>query len=117
MHYLGHAFSKEGIAIDREKIRAILEWVVPRSVYEVRYYIGLAKYYRRFIKNISHIYYPITSLQRKGKKFEWTQECEANFEQLKELFTHAPVLPIVDLDKEFVVCTDAFKRGLGGVLM
>jgi len=56
-------------------------------------------------------------LQWKGKKFEWTEECEASFEQLKQLLTHAPVLKNVDPTKEFVVCTDACKRGLGGVLM
>jgi len=56
-------------------------------------------------------------LHRKGKKFEWTKECEASFERLKQLLTHAPVLQIVDLEKEFVVCTNAFKRGLCGVLM
>ena len=56
-------------------------------------------------------------MQRKGKKFEWTKECEASFEQLKQLLTHAPVLQIADPDKEFVVCTNACKRGLGGVLM
>lgn len=112
-----HVFSKQGIAIDQEKIRVIVEWVVPKNVDNVRGFIGLAKYYKRFIKNLSHIYYPITSLQRKGKKFEWTKECEVNFEELKELFMHAPVLPIADPDKEFVVCTNVFKRGLGGVLM
>jgi len=56
-------------------------------------------------------------LQRKGKKFEWTEECEANFQQLKQLLTHAPVLKIEDPNKEFVVCTDSYKRGLGGVLV
>ncbi len=94
-----------------------MEWVVPKSVDELRSFIGLAKYYRRFINKFLHIYYPITSLQRKGKKFEWTEECETKFEQLKELLTHALVLLIAHPDKEFVVCTNAFKRGLSGVLM
>ncbi len=117
VHYLGHVVSKEGIAVDLEKTRAIMEWVVPKSVDEVRYFMGLSGYYKRFIRNFSHISYPITSLQRKGKNFEWKEECEASFEQLKQLLTHAPVLQIADPNKEFIVCTDACKRGFGGVLM
>jgi len=69
---LGHVVSKEGIAVDPEKIRAIMEWVAPKSVDEVRSFMGLEGYYMRFIRNFSQIPYPITSLQRKGKKFEWT---------------------------------------------
>ena len=77
---MGHVVSKEGIAVDPEKIRAIMELVDPRNVDEVRSFIGLASYYRRFIRNFSQISYPTTSLQRKDKKFEWTKECEASFE-------------------------------------
>lgn len=113
---MGHVVSKEGIAVDLEKIRSIMEWVTLKNVDEVRYFMGLESYYKRFIKNFSQISYPITSLQRKGKKFEWTEECEASFEQLKQLLTHAPVLKIADPDKEFVVCTNAHKKGLSGVL-
>eukprot|EP00253_Pinus_taeda_P021892 PITA_21892 len=80
VHYLGHVISKEGIAMDPKKIRAIMEWATPRNLEEVRSFMGLAGYYRRFIKNFSHIAYPITSLQRKGKKFEWKKECTASFE-------------------------------------
>jgi len=117
VHYLGHVVSKEGISVDPEKIRAITGWVAPKNVDEVRSFMGLAGYYRRFIRNFSQITYPITSLQRKGKKFEWTEECEASFERLKQLLTHALVLHIADPDKEFVVHTNACKRGLDGVLM
>eukprot|EP00253_Pinus_taeda_P016570 PITA_16570 len=88
VHNLGHVVSKDGIAVDPKKTRAITKWVAPRSVDE-----------------------------RKGKKFEWTEECATSFEQLKQFLTHAALLKIADLDKEFVVCTGACKRGLGGVLM
>eukprot|EP00253_Pinus_taeda_P008741 PITA_08741 len=94
-----------------------MEWTAPNNVDEVRSFMGLADYYRRFIRNFSCIAYPITSLQWKGKKFEWMVECEDSFEQLKWLLTHAPMLKIVDLDKEFVACTGACKRKLGGVIM
>ena len=72
VHYLGHVVSTEGIAIDLDEIRAIMEWVPPKSVDEVISFMGFAGYYRRFIRNFTQIAYPITSLQRKGKKFEWT---------------------------------------------
>ena len=114
---MGHVVSKEGITVDPKEIRAIMEWVAPKNVDVVRYFMGLTGYYRRFIRNFSQIAYPITSLQRKGKKFEWTTKCETRFEKLKELLTHAPMLQIVDPGKEFIVCTNSCKRGLGGVLM
>jgi len=117
VHYLGHAISKEGIVVDPEMIRAIMEWVAPKNVDKVRPFMGLGGYYKRFIRKLTHITYPITSLQRKGKKFKWIEECEASFEQLKQFLTHAPMLKIVDLDKEFVVCKNAYMRGIGGFLM
>ena len=61
--------------------------------------MGLVGYHRRFIRKLSHIFFPITSLQKKGKKFEWTKECAASFEELKQLLTNDPVLNITYLDK------------------
>lgn len=110
-------FPREGIAVDPEKVRVIMEWETPRNVDEVRSFMVLLFYYRRFIRNFSQISYHITSLQRKGKIFEWKEECAANFEKLKQLLTHSPMSKITDLDKEFVVSIDAFKRGIGGVIM
>jgi len=83
VHYLVHVICKEDIALDPEEIRAIMEWEAPENVDEVKSFTGLAGYYRRFNRNFSHIAYPITSLKRKGKKFEWTKECTTSFEQLK----------------------------------
>jgi hypothetical protein len=116
IHYLGHIISKDGIVVDPEKIEAIREWSVPKNVTEVRSFMGLAGYYRRFIAGFSRIAHPITSLQRKEKKFQWTEDCERSFQQLKQLLTSAPILRIADLNEDFVVCTDACKEGLGGVL-
>jgi hypothetical protein len=79
IHYLGHIISEEGITVDPEKVEAIREWSVPRNVAEVRSFMGLAGYYRRFIAEFSKIAHPITSLQRKEKKFQWTKECEKQF--------------------------------------
>ena len=78
--------------------------------------MGLAGYYQRFIEEFSTISFPITSLQRKGKVFKWTVECQNNFENLKQLLTTAPVLRVASPNKEFEVCTDAGKEGVGAVL-
>ena len=83
----------------------------------VRYFMGLAGFYRRFIKGLSNVAHSINSLKRKGIKFEWTPRCEERFQQLKNLLTSAPVLKVADQEKDFVVCTDACGQGLGGVLM
>jgi hypothetical protein len=79
--------------------------------------MGLASYYRRFIVGFSKIVHPISSLQKKGTKFEWTLKIEENFNMLKELLTSAPMLKIYNPNERFVVCTDACKEGLGGVLL
>ena len=79
--------------------------------------MGLAGYYKRFIEGFSNVSHAITSLQMKGIKFQSTSKCEESFQQLKYLLTSAPILKVVDLEKVFVVCTDACGQGLGGVLM
>jgi hypothetical protein len=115
IHYLGHIISKDGIAVDLEKIEAIREWSAPKNVIEVRSFMGLAGYYRRFIGGFLKIAHPITSLQRKGMKFQWTSNCERSFQHLKQLLKSAPILRIADLIEDFIVCTNACNEGLGGV--
>lgn len=79
--------------------------------------MGLAGYYQRFVGNFSRIAQPITSLQRKGKKFEWTEKCQEAFNTLKEKLMIAPILVVLDPNGHFVVITDVSSEGLGGVLM
>jgi hypothetical protein len=79
--------------------------------------MGLAGYYRRFIKGFSKIGCPITTLYKKGTKFVWTHKCEERFQTLKHLLTHAPVLKIANPKVDFLVCIDACKEGLGELLM
>eukprot|EP00253_Pinus_taeda_P019573 PITA_19573 len=117
IQYLGHIITKEGIAVDPEKIRTIMEWPIPKDVADIRSFMGLAGYYRRFVEGFSRVAYPITSFQKKGRIFKWTAECQQSFEQLKHLLTTAPVLSIADPKKDYTVCTDASKEGVGGVLM
>jgi hypothetical protein len=117
IHYLGHVISGEGITMDPTKVEAIMEWPAPTNVTEVRSFMGLAGYYRWFVKGFSKIANPITELQKKNKKFVWTEKCGEEFQRLKELLTIAPILKVPDMDADLLVCTDASKEGLGGVLM
>jgi hypothetical protein len=113
---LRHIISEEGITVDPEKIEVIIGWSVPKNVTELRSFIGLAGYYRIFIEEFSKIAHPITSLQKKGVKFQGTLDCEKSFQHLKQLLTSAPILRIADPNEDFIVCTYACKEGLGGVL-
>jgi hypothetical protein len=75
IQYLGHVISKEGIAVDPEKIRDITEWNIPKDVADIWSFMGIIGYYHKFIEGLSKIAYPITSLQKKGTKFNWSQKC------------------------------------------
>ena len=76
IQYLGHIISKEGISVDPENIEAVINWPTPRNVTDVRSFMGLVGYYRRFIEGFSKVAHAITSLQKKGVKFKWTSKCE-----------------------------------------
>jgi hypothetical protein len=78
--------------------------------------MGITRYYRRFIEGFSKIAYPIMSLQKKGTKFSWSQKCQDSFNELKELLTTTPILKVEDPDKDSIICVDASKEGLGGIL-
>jgi hypothetical protein len=93
-----------------------MEWPIHKDVAKIRSFMGITSYYRRFIEGFSKIAYPITSLQKKGTNFTWSQKCQDNFNKLNELLTTTPILRVVELDKEFTVCVDSSKEGLGGIL-
>jgi hypothetical protein len=99
IQYLGHIISVEGVAVDPEKIKAIMDWSALRNVKRVRSFMGLVGYYRRFIKGFKKISYPINSLQRKGKRFIWSPECEHSFQRMNHILTNALVLNIGDPEK------------------
>jgi hypothetical protein len=113
---LGNIIYREGIAMDPEKIEAIKGRKPPNNVTEFISFMGLDRYYKRFIAGFSRISHPITFLQRKGVKFQWTIECEKRFQQLKKLLTSAPIMRIVDPNEYFLVCIDACKEGINGFL-
>ncbi|XP_073056884.1 uncharacterized protein [Primulina eburnea] len=115
--FLGHIISKDGITVDPTKIESVKKWPIPMTVAEVRSFLGLAGYYRHFIADFSKIALPLTTLTRKTVKFEWTNECQQSFQELKDKLTSAPVLSLPEGVEDFVVFTDASKKGLGAVLM
>jgi len=83
IQYMGHVISKDGISVDTDKIKMIIEWPIPKDVSDVRSFMGITGYYRKFIEGFSRIANPITSLQKKGKKFVWDLKCEESFKKLK----------------------------------
>ena len=95
----------------------IIEWKPPRNVMEVRSFLGLAGYYRRFIKLFSMTAAPMTRLLQKNVRFEWSEKCQASFEKLKAVLTKAPVLTQPTYGKEYVIFSDASLNGLRCVLM
>ena len=115
--FLGHFVSKEGVSVDPAKIEAVRSWSSLKNVTEVRSFLGLAGYYRRFVKEFSGIAWPMTSLMKKEKKFEWTDKCEQTFMTLKERLTTTPVLTLPDPKLDYTFYYDASKKGLGCVPM
>ncbi|KAL0549558.1 hypothetical protein IC582_014043 [Cucumis melo] len=115
--FLGHVVSKAGVSVDPAKIEAVTGWTRPSTVSEVRSFLGLAGYYRRFVENFSRIAIPLTQLTRKGAPFVWSKACEDSFQNLKQKLVTAPVLTVPDGSGSFVIYSDASKKGLGCVLM
>ncbi|KAA3466323.1 DNA/RNA polymerases superfamily protein [Gossypium australe] len=117
VNFLGHIVSASGIRVDPSKISSILDWKPPMNVSEVRGFLGLASYYRRFVKGFSVIATPLTRLLQKDVRLEWSDKCQKSFDQLKTLLTEAQVLVQPKSGKEFVIYSDALLNGLGCVLM
>jgi hypothetical protein len=109
--------SAKGIAVDPSKVRDILEWNSPTIVHQVRSFLGLAGYYRRFILDFSKIVKAITGLLKNDTKFDWSSKCNEAFEQLNVLLTTTLVLAQPDIEMPFDVYCDASGSGLGCVLM
>ena len=115
--YLGHVIYAKGVSTDPAKITTIQQWPTPTNVKEVRGFLGLSGYYRKFIKHYRIIAKPLTELLKKGMPFVWTSVTEEAFVVLKQALTSAPVLAVPDFSKPFTVETDACEYGIGVVLM
>nr|XP_025669964.1 uncharacterized protein LOC112769693 [Arachis hypogaea] len=114
---LGHVVSTDGIMVDPKKVEAVQKWPRPTTVTEIHSFLGLAGYYRQFIKDFSRISTPLTKLTQKNIKFQWSEACEKCFQMLKACLTSAPVLVLPFGSGGFSVFCDASRIGLGCVLI
>ncbi|XP_075473977.1 putative mitochondrial protein AtMg00860 [Primulina tabacum] len=115
--FLGHIVSWDSIEVDPSKVEAVRDWPVPKSVTQIRSFLGLAGYYMKFIQSFSSFAVPLTALTKKIAKFIWGSKCRESFVRLKQALTTAPVLTMLSGQGEFVVYTDASNLCLGAVLM
>lgn len=116
LKYLGHVIDNEGVRPDEDKVKVIRELPTPKTVTDVRSFIGMASFYRKFIPDFSKIAEPLTKLTRKHAPFQWTLECEGAFEELKKRLCSPDILAFPDLSKEFILYTDASDSCIGAVL-
>ena len=116
VRYLGHTITPAGLKPNDDQLKVVKEYPSPKNVKELRQFLGLASYYRRFIKEFAKIAHPLHALTCKGKVFVWTEECQSAFQDLKRKLVTAPVLAIPNFDKGFLLETDASIKGLGAVL-
>ena len=116
--YLGHRFTQEGIGVDNEKTAAVVDFPTPKNQTDVRAFLGLSGYYRRFVQGYAEIARPLNQLLRKDSKWQWTDQCEAAFNKLKEKLTSPPILAFPDFseDSRFLLYTDASHQSTGYVL-
>jgi hypothetical protein len=115
--YLGHVISEQGVATDPAKITAIAEWPFPANVKQLRSFLGLARYYRKFVRHFGIISKPLTKLFKKQVYFLWTEQHEQAFIALKSTLIEALVLALPDFSNNFTLKTDASELGVGVVLM
>ncbi|KAL7298560.1 hypothetical protein TKK_0008334 [Trichogramma kaykai] len=114
--YLGHVISGEGISLDPDKVKAVKEFPTPKKLRGVREFLGLAGYYRRFIKDFAKIAKPLTTLLQKDTDFIWCENCDIAFQTLKNALCNAPLLIYPDFSKPFIITTDASGYAIGGIL-
>jgi hypothetical protein len=115
--YLGHIVDKEGIRPDPKKVEAVQTWPVPKNVHDVRSFVGLDKYFAKFIEHYAEIAVPLTNLTRKSTPWNWTGRCQDAFELLKQKLTEAPFLRTPDERLPYEVVTDASDLGVGALLL
>ena len=113
---MGHCISPEGVATCEEKVTAVKEWPVPRNVKELKSFLGLASYYRRFIKSFGTLSTPLNKLTEKKQTFKWNQEAQDAFDTLKDTLTKAPILGFPNTTDQYLLDCDASSYAISGVL-
>lgn len=116
MDYLGHVVSAKGLQVDPKKTESVSKWLTPQNPKELKQFLGLASYYRRFVPNFAHIAGPLHQLTEKGRCWSWTRECEEAFNSLKAKLASAPILTFPQFHLPFTIDCDASNSGLGAVL-
>ena len=116
VEFLGVVIGLEGIKMEKEKVKGVLEWPTPKCVKDIQKFLGLANYYHQFIKGFATVARPLHDLVKKDKRWEWTEREENVFKELKERFTKEPVLAALDIDKKMRMEVDASDYAMGGVL-
>jgi len=114
--FLGHVVSENGIGTDPDKIKAVSEWPTPTCIKDVRAFVGLASYYRRFVKSFSEIAAPLHELQSHGRTFQWSEDAQRAFDAIKDALTSPPILAMPTDDGQFILDTDASDHSIGAVL-
>ena len=114
--FLGHIVSSEGISTSSAKTKAVESWRVPRNITEVRPFLGLCSYYRKFVKDFASIAKPLHDLTAKDKSFKWSEDCQISFDKLQQVLMTEPILAHKDFSKEFILDTDASDKKIGAVL-
>jgi len=114
--FLGVVIGLEGIKMEEEKVKGVLDWPIPKCVKDVQKFLGLANYYHQFIEGFTSIARPLHDMVRKDQKWDWTEKQEKAFRELKERFTKELVLAALDLDKKIRMEVDALNYATGGVL-
>jgi len=117
VEFLGVVIGPEGIKMEKEKVKGVLEWPTPKCVKDVQKFLGLVNYYCRFIEEFATVARPLHDLVKKDKKWDWTEREEKAFKELKERFTKEPVLAAPDIDKKMRMEVDASDYTMGGVLL
>jgi hypothetical protein len=116
VEYLGLIISEGEIHIDPVKLKAIQDWPLPRTVKDVQKFLGFCNFYRRFVKDYSHIAWPLFNLTKKETPWNWTTECNMAFETLRQTMITSPVLMLLDHEKQFTLITDASDYATGAIL-
>ena len=115
--FLGHIVGQGYIQMELSRVKTIEDWVEPKNVHEMRVFLGMTNYQRKFVEGYSKVTLALTDLLKKDKRWSWTDKCQVAFDDLKKRMVTAPILKLPDFKRPFEVHTDALDFAIGGVLM